>query len=246
MAPALDRHATDRVAILFDPHVQAARLAFHTDEVTRRITSPDCDPVLLDRFLIQFCAQGVRMTEPVEGWIRRAGQRTEAVGLTDLGQALQRHALHERDHHLLMISDTHRLVDMWNSLGRPPLDAHELLATPPSPGTVDYVDLHESTIAGDTPYAQIGIEYEIEMLGVTFGSKLMDNVVNVCGRDRLDALSFIAHHVEIDVGHTEFNRRQLDALLADHPEFAGPIACAGVSALNAYQRFIGDCMRAIG
>lgn len=246
MATALDRHATDRVATLFDPHVQPARRAFHSDPTVERITSPDCDPALLDRFLIQFCAQGVRMTEPVEGWIRRAGERTESIGLTDLGQALQRHALHERDHHLLMIEDTRRLVDVWNGLGRSPLDADELLATPPSPGTLDYIELHEATIAGDTPYAQIGIEYEIEMLGVTFGSSLMTNVVEVCGRDRLDALSFITHHVEVDVGHTEFNRRQLEALLADHPEFAEPIARAGVAALNAYQRFIGDCMDAIG
>ncbi len=245
MATALDRHATDRVATLFDPLVQSARQAFHTAEGAQLVTSPNCDPVLLDRFLIQFCAQGVGMTEPVEGWIRRAGEQTEAMGLVELGQALQRHALHERDHHLLMIEDTRRLVDVWNGLGRQPLDADRLLATPASPGTIDYVEIHESTIAGDTPYAQIGIEYEIEMLGVTFGSKLMENVVNVCGQERLDALSFITHHVEVDVGHTEFNRRQLDALLETHPDFVDPIATAGVAALNAYQRFIADCLAAI-
>lgn len=245
MATALDRHAADRVATLFEPLVRSARQAFHGDAVTRQVTSPECDPVLLDRFLIQFCAQGVRMTEPVEGWIRRAGEQTEAIGLTELGHALQRHAVHERDHHLLMIEDTHRLVEIWNGLGRETLDAEVLLATPASPGTVDYVAIHETTIAGDTPFAQIGIEYEIEMLGVTFGTRLMENVVEVCGRDRLDALSFITHHVEVDVGHTEFNRRQLDAVLIDHPEYADPIARAGVSALNAYQRFLGDCMNAI-
>ncbi len=245
MVTALERHATSRVATLFEPFVTSARQDFHTSEVIELITSPDCDPELLDRYLIQYCAQGVRMTEPVEGWIRRAGERIVDQGLTELGQALQRHAVHERDHHLLMIDDTRRLVDMWNESGREPLDAEELLATPPSPGTVDYIELHGSVIAGDEPYGQIGIEYEIEMLSVTAGTRLLANVAKVCGADRIEALSFLTDHVELDVGHTEFNRRQLEAILEDHPEFARPIADAGVAALGAYRRFMTDCLSAI-
>ena len=39
------------------------------------ILSPTVDPTLLELFLVHFCAAGVHMTEPVEGWIRRAGER---------------------------------------------------------------------------------------------------------------------------------------------------------------------------
>lgn len=245
MATALDPNARERVASLFEPLVTSARTAFHTSEVIELVTSPDCDPVLLDRYLIEYCARGVRMTEPVEGWIRRAGERTEAMGLTELGQSLQRHAVHERDHHLLMIDDTRRLVELWNSLGRVPLNADTLLASPASPGCVAYVELHERIIDGETPYAQIGIEYEIEMLSVTAGVKLLANVAQVCGDDRAEALSFLNDHVELDVGHTEFNRRQLEAILADHPEFARVIGEAGTAALHAYRQFMTDCLEAV-
>lgn len=245
MATALDRNVTDLVADLFEPLVLSARERFSNSEVIQLITSPECDPVLLDRFLIQYCSQGVNMTEPVEGWIRRAGERTEAMGLTELGQALQRHASHESNHHLLMIDDTRRLVELWNEAGREPLDADELLNAPASRGTVEYVELHESVIAGDTPYAQIGIEYEIEMLSITAGVKLLTNVATICGENRIEALTFLKDHVELDVGHTEFNRRQLEAILTDHPECVGPIGEAGAAALHAYRQFLTDCLMAI-
>lgn len=245
MSATVGHDAVDRVSALYEPHVMDARDLFHQYPVIGAVTSPQCDPKLLDRFLIQFCAQGVKMTEHVEGWIRRAGERTVDVGYVELGEALQRHAEHERDHHLLMIDDTQNLVDLWNNLGREPLSAEELLESEATPGVVAYVNLHEETIAGPTPYAQLGIEYEIERLSITEGVALMKNVAVLCGSDRVEGLSFLQHHIELDQGHTEFNRRQLDQLLADYPELAEPLAAAGSSALAAYGQFMADCMSAV-
>src|SRR5262245_47308023 len=47
---------------------------------------------LLHIFLVYFSALGVGMTEPVESWIRRAGERCREMGLSETGAALIRHA----------------------------------------------------------------------------------------------------------------------------------------------------------
>lgn len=235
----------DLVSDLYEPGVVESREWIHSIEAVELITSPDIDSVFLDRFLIEFTARGVQMTEPVEGWIRRAGLRTVDVGFTELGEALQRHAVHEKDHHLMMIADTGFLVEKWNSLGRDKLDADQLIAQATVPGTVAYVELHEAVIAGETPYAQLGIEYEIEKLSLSIGAPFMKNVINVCGADRTDGLTFIKDHVELDVGHTEFNLRQLNQILDEQPGFAKPIADAGSKALQAYGQFLTDCLASI-
>lgn len=233
---------SDLVAELYEPRVEQARSSFRSSEGFLAVTSPDADPATLDRFLINFCALGVQMTEPVDRWIRRAGKRCEEVGLAELGAALQRHAEHEARHHEMMIADTHTLVGMWNQRHpKEPLDADALIARLATPGVQDYVQTHEDTIAGSTPYGQLAIEYEIELLSITAGPELLGNVATVCGADRIGALSFLTDHIAVDEGHTVFNRRQLNALLAHHPEFAGPLAEAGSSALRAYAGFLADC-----
>ena len=119
------------------------------------------------------------------------------------------------------------------------------MAQPPSSGAVAYVDLHETVIASATPYGQLGIEYEIEMLSLTFGAPFMKNVLDKCGSERVEGLTFIKEHVEVDVGHTEFNRRQLIQVLGEHPEFSAPLGEAGAKALEAYRQFMTDCLDAI-
>ncbi len=234
----------DRVSELYEPHVVAARDRFQRSAATAFATGSSTDPMQLDRFLIQFCALGVQMTEHVESWIRRAGEKTVEAGYVDLGEALQRHAVQERDHHLMMIDDTRTLVELWNRLGRPEIDADALLASEATPGIKAYADLHERVIAGPTPYAQLGIEYEIEQLSNDLGAPMLANVARVCGQERVAGLSFVRDHVDLDVGHTEFNRRQLLQLLADHEHFGETLGQAGSAALDAYGLFFHECVAA--
>src|SRR5690606_33004679 len=119
-----------------------------------RLLDPAVDAVLLERFLIQYAAHAVRMTRPVEGWIRRAGERCLAQGLEEVGRKLVAHAKHEAGHDEMLVRDAHYLVALWNSRRSPQLDAEALMAEPEYAATREYVALHEDTIAGDLPAGQ--------------------------------------------------------------------------------------------
>jgi hypothetical protein len=201
------------------------------------------DPVLRQLFLIYFCALGVAMTEPVEDWIRRAGQRCDQLGLPELGKFLQTHAKHEAGHHLMMIEDTRALVAHWNATRTPSLEADKILGLSLTPGVLMYRQLHEDSIAGDAPFGQIAIEYEIEKVSVQFGPPLIQKCVAILGLAVVQRLSFIKEHMEIDVAHTQFNSQHLGELLATRPEFLMPLVQAGEKALTAYKAYIADVLQ---
>lgn len=234
----------DLVEVHYEPLVDPTRRAFVSSTTFKRLTDPKTHPELLDRFLIEFCALGVQMTQPVDGWITRAGRRCVATGLDELGAALQRHAVHEAGHHEMMIADTHALIARRNATGAPALDADALLQRPATSGVDAYIALHEATIASSAPYGQLAIEFEIERLSITAGPRLLGNIADVCGVDRIEMLSFLTDHVAVDAAHTVFNRRQLNVLLGEHPEFAESLGRAGSAALDAYLLFLGDCLAA--
>jgi hypothetical protein len=226
----------------YEQRLDAARRAFAGGEALRVATSPATSPDLLERFLLHFCAQGVGMTAPVEGWIRRAGERCTEMGLHRLGRALEIHARHEAGHDALFAADTRALAARRIAAGRPAIDAEALLALPAGPGVESYRALHEEVIASATPYGQLAIEYEIEALSVRHGQALLANCAEVLGPDVLSCLSFTTEHVELDAGHTRFNREQLNTLLAERPEMLEPLVTAGSHALAAYQEYLEDCL----
>jgi hypothetical protein len=104
------------------------------------------------------------MTEPVECWIRRAAGRCAPMGLAEPAQALNGHAQSEASHHLMMIADVRSLAARWNDRRKPSVDARKLLNQPPTPGILHYCKVHEENIAGEKPFAQIEIQYEVEIL----------------------------------------------------------------------------------
>jgi hypothetical protein len=122
------------------------------------------DPQMLELFLPYFCAIGAQMTQPVEGWIRRAASRCAELGFEALAKALNQHAQAESGHHLMMIADAHSLANHWNSRHPQSINPDELLSQATSNVARSYCGVHDRNIAGNTPYAQIAIEYEIECL----------------------------------------------------------------------------------
>lgn len=222
--------------------VEETRNGFGQVSGLESLLAPGIDPLLLEVFLIHFCSLGVALTEPVEGWLIRSSQRCTEVGMVELGRALLSHSKAESGHHLMMIHDTHALVARWNARNQPSLDAERLLAQPPTPGGRMYQQLHEDTIVSDAPFAQIAIEYEIEQLPVKYGTRLIQQCVKVLGTDIMNCLSFVDEHVTLDVGHTNFNTRQLEKVLDGHPEFVEPLARAGSQALRAYGTFLMECV----
>ncbi len=234
----------DLVSSRYEPRLEAARQQFENSPGYRNATTPGGDPDLLNLFLIRFCALGAQMTRPVGPWIARAGQRCVELGWADLGNALLRHATHEDGHDQLMVDDTRALVTRWNQ-ERPesPLDADALLGTEPSPGVVRYCQLHEDSIAGDAPYRQLAIEYEIEGLSVRCGPVLMIAIADACGPEVVGQLTFLPDHIAVDQGHTVFNRKQLNGFLDEFPTTDDQLVDAGTEALESYGQFVDDCWR---
>jgi len=208
----------------------------------RALLDPAIEPRLLHRFLIEYCALGVQMTEPVEGWIRRAGERCKAVGLTQLGDNLSKHAAHEAGHERMFIDDTKKLTALFNARYGEALDAQVLLGQAPTASMRQYIQLHEETIASEAPFAQVAIEFEIEGLSVSIGPSLLNQFERVLGAGVVECCSFLTEHVALDVGHTALNQKMLERLLVARPEALPVLVGTGKNALDAYLGFLGDCI----
>ena len=233
---------TTRLEELYDPRMTEARARFAASRGAAILADTDLEPTFLTLFLIHYSLLGVALTRPVEDWLIRSSRRCTEMGLTTLGRALRSHAKAEAGHDQMMVEDTHALVAQWNASGAPLLDAERLLQRQPTAGGRMYRQLHEDTIAGSSPFAQIAIEYEIELLPVQFGPILLDQCRRVLGADILKSLSFLREHITLDVAHSRFNARHLDRLLQAHPEHLDRLVAAGWRALEAYTVFLNDCI----
>ncbi|BCJ67706.1 iron-containing redox enzyme family protein [Polymorphospora rubra] len=226
----------------YEAELAKHREAFAADEAVNLLTSPSCDEQLLVRWKLRYSVHGVAMTAPVESWIAGAGERVEQLGNEALGKALKAHSRAEAGHDRMMVADARAIAARLNEETPGTVDVEALLAEPPLASTVPYVELHERVIAGPNPQAQLAIEYEIEQLSVTMGPPLLSNCERVFGKDSR-FYSFLAEHVELDAGHTAFNRRQLQRVLADSPEALATMVEAGRTALACYAAFMAECLR---
>jgi len=194
-------------------------------------------------FLLYFCSLGVRMTEPVEGWIRGAAERCAGLGLTTISRVLAAHALAERGHHLMMIADVRALADLWNRHYQPWADPDALLKQAPSAGVACYCKVHEDNLTGATPYAQVAIEYEIEMLPLRFGEAFITRCAEILGRDIASCLSFVTSHIQLDEAHTKTNAWAMAEVCREIPASVPVLAAAGAAVLDAYTEYLDDCVR---
>jgi hypothetical protein len=114
---------------------------FDANPALNSVRSND-DPQMLELFLLYFCDIGAQMTQPVEGWIRRAASRCAELGFEELAKALNQHAQAEHGHHL-MIADVHSLVKHWNSRHSRSINADDLLNQVLSNEARSYCEVHE-------------------------------------------------------------------------------------------------------
>lgn len=230
---------------LYEPYTLLARSRLDSDPSLRRLLDPHIKPQVLERFLIEWMARAAYMTEPVDGWIRRTGQRCIEQDLDKLGQSLITHAKSETGHHLMTLEDAHSLVAHWNAHQMPALklDMAQLTAQMPTESMKDYRRLHEETIQGPHPVGQIAIEREVGFLAVEFGPRLMSQVRHVLGEAVADKLTFLHEHIAVDVGHTLLNEKMLTEAILRWPEHGRIYAETGARAMTTYIRFLGDCLR---
>ena len=181
------------------------------------------------------------MTEPVEDWIRRAGQRCVELGWVELGNALIADAKQEAGHHLLMIADVKALIDRWNGQHYKQLTVQEFLSHPYPSSVMAYHQLHEAVIAGSAPFGQIAIEFEIERLAVQYGVRLIEVSQNILGDDFSQTLSFIQTHATLDIDHAAESEIELQEFLTQYPDCTELLATVGTAALDSYREFLDHC-----
>ena len=112
----------------YDELIRPARERFAATRGVQEITSEHTDARTMTAFLLHFSALSVPITEPVEGWIRRAGKRCNDEGLCELGSALQKHSEAEAGHHLYHRDDFDALALLWNQRWHPTIRAAEIVA----------------------------------------------------------------------------------------------------------------------
>lgn len=224
----------------YGPQVQPFRLALSQNQVWRFLDMPDA--LVLELFLIEYCALGVAMTEPVEGWIRRAGERCQELGFAEVGTFLVSHANQEKDHHLSFVDDTRWLVNQWNTKHDRQLNAEELLSQRLTDGVLKYRGLHEATISGDAPYCQLAIEFEIERLSITYGAAAITKIARVLGPEAIKGLRFLENRVKEGTWHTSMIEFQLNQLLHDIPMALSVLTETARMALKTYGEYLSDCL----
>ena len=234
---------SSRCIDIYEEHLRKARdLAINSD-IAERILDSTLAPDVVHLFWIYYNVLGVYMTEPVEDWITRAGNRSISLGYEDLGKDLLKHARHEAGHQRMMQRDYQALIDYWNNSHDIKISIDNFSVIPLPAIVQKYVDLHEDNINGNTPYGQIAIQYEIESLAPILGPKQIEYTRAKCGEEVLRRLSFICDHVEIDVAHTEFNYKVLAKFLDDFPETLTPLIETGEQASVIYLKFFDHCMQ---
>lgn len=225
----------------YEAALEESRQGLTVDPAIAPLFSVGCEDRLFARWMLRYNAHGVHMTHDVERWIAGAGERCAELGMDRLGKALKAHARAEAGHDRMMVDDTKAIANWWEERFGGPVDADALLAQPPLASAGFYGKLHEQVIAGPVPFAQLAIEYEIERLSITIGPILQANCRRIFGPDT-SCYSFLAEHVELDVGHTAFNQRQLDGILTESPEHLGTMVETGKAALASYAAFMAECM----
>lgn len=223
----------------YEQALNAYRAPFCATLLAQLMSDPD--PRRLMLFWIYFSSQGVGMTGPIESWVRRAGERCKALGFEELGEQLCKHALHEVGHEQMMIADTKHLIQEWNRRYMPILSADDFLNQPSAPSVLAYQNLHEDCIASNHPYAQIALEYEIENLSIVCGPPLFQHTLAILGNDFKASLTFVDEHIQVDVAHTEYNRKALSAFLKAYPETLNLLIQTGKKALDVYGAFLMHC-----
>ena len=212
-------------------------------EVTKRLLNTERDHAELHLFWLYYCGLGVKMTEPVESWIKRAGQGIAKIGFTGFGKRLEKHSKEEANHQLMFMRDTNDLVDHWNILHpEKRLQAEEFLNHDYTECVRRYVAIHEENIDGSTPYGQLAIQYEIEQLSITIIPRLLEHAKTYGDETIYQSLSFLRHHYKLDIKHTEENDSLVSDFLAQCPNAFDVLVEVGKESLEIYMGFFEECL----
>ena len=215
------------------------RAEFHEKNAFGPLLKSDDKREILS-FFIYFSGLGIKMTEPVEDWIERAGKKCKEIGLEKIGKKLERHAAQEAGHHNMMIEDLEALSLYWNEFNSVKIQPDEVRKIT-TDGILKYGQVHEDTIE-NKPFGQVSIEYEIELLSLKYGSDIVNHFRKKLGWESSKGLSFLEDHIELDVGHTKFNEKLLNDVLTLNSGYLDDLIISGNEALSSYCLFTNNCL----
>lgn len=222
---------------------EAARSEFASRKVVKELFEEGLEPRLLKLFMIYWSALSAGISEPIPQYFKRASERCEEKGLVDMARFFYKHAGEEDGHDNWATEDVKKLVEAWNQeVPSFQLDSKELLAKRMSPAVKRYHALHERVIESNSPWDELAIAVEIELISTTYGPILLEDWIESMGQDSLPSISFLHEHVTADVGHTETNFEVVHNLLAQHPEFVSSLVVTARDALISYADFLEDAM----
>ncbi len=223
----------------YNKSMHASRVNFMKSHGIQTFTG-ELDTLKLNSFLIVWTYWSIKMTEQVEGWIRRAGESCVKSNLVEVGSQLKRHSAQEANHDQMLVADLDYLLIEWNKKYSDQLTT-SILETMGMPNASNkYISLHEMVINGSAPYSQVAIEFEIERISVMYGPKMLENVLYVLGSEYAKGLSFLTDHVLLDQGHTKFNADLLERCFKSNANVFELIS-TGEAALNIYAEFLNQC-----
>ncbi|WP_293118340.1 hypothetical protein, partial [Moorena sp. SIO4G3] len=78
--------------VFYESQLIPARSLLSQHPTIQTLLRPSLNLMIMLRFMIEFSAKAVQITQPVDTWIRRAGERCLELGLNDIGSTLIKHA----------------------------------------------------------------------------------------------------------------------------------------------------------
>lgn len=225
----------------YERQVEDARVDFDNHYAVALLTDEDCPGDVFAQWLYRYSLHGPQVTRDVERWLATAGARCQELGMDRIGRGFVGHARGEHGHDQMMVADARALSGRIASLGGTLLDTEQLLGQPLEPASA-YNAQFEAIISGDHPYYMASASYEMERLSTTMAVDLVKNCRRVLGDDPRNGYRFLAEHVEIDVGHTAFNRRQLREVLKLYPAQLDALVRHGGESILNYAAFMGECL----
>lgn len=227
----------------YQERCKVARDNFASRPVVKALFFSEVDTELMKLFMISWSALSSGLTQPIPEYLKRAGENCAAKGETDMAAFFKLHTEEEDGHDEWGKDDTRKLVQQWNlEHPGPGLDAEALLKANMSPAVKRYHKLHETVIDGPSPWGELAIDVEIELITTQYGPILLQRCVKSMGEASLDNVSFLREHVRFDVGHTETNFDTIHNLIVKHPEYTDALVDTGFKALEAYGDFLDDAM----
>ena len=196
--PIMDRSSSvptssESALAAYEKLIRPARDRSAATPGVQAITSQHVDARTMAAFLLHFSALSIPITEPVEGWIRRAGEGCHDGGLHDLGRALQKHAEAEAGHHLYHRDDFDALVTLWNQHWGPTIRAADVTTARITRGGERYCALHEANIRGRCAFLSIGDRVRDRTSSGRTRSAVRSKLVRLLGPDGTAATTEEAH-----------------------------------------------------